>query len=159
MGTVPAKASKPFVQVACVCEKALIEPDGVPSLIRVVDTYTVDAAGELPDLPPGFGVLMPLWVVVSLKSGDVVGEHEVALQLHGPNNQPFPARKWRVVFNGGEHGVNVRVAFTLDSPIFGLYWFDVIWENEVLTRIPFRLKPKATTPTADSAVPSESAKT
>lgn len=29
---------KPFVQVACVCEKVLRESDSVPSLIRILDT-------------------------------------------------------------------------------------------------------------------------
>ncbi|MEO7270387.1 MAG: hypothetical protein ABIX28_05585 [Vicinamibacterales bacterium] len=141
---------KPFVQTACVCEKVLVESDGVPSLIRIVDTYTV----ELPmELPPGYKTATDLTVFVSLKSGDVVGEHEIGLRLNGPDGKARPVRRWPVRLNGQEHGANVRIAFTLTSPEYGLYWFDVLWGDEVLTRVPFRLKAK--TPAAPSGEPTE----
>jgi hypothetical protein len=62
---------------------------------------------------------------------------------------------WPVEFLGGERGVNLKIVFTLQAPKFGLYWFDVLWRDEVLTRIPFRLKSKSIEPTDDVAAPNE----
>lgn len=137
---------KPFVQLACVCEKALVEPDNVASLIRVVDTYTVDPPAV--ELPPNVGVALPLTVVVSLKSGDVVGEHGVGLRLVNPNGDASTVGQWALIFNGGEHGVNIQIAFSLHSPTYGLYWFDVLWGDELLSRIPLRVKPRTSEPAA-----------
>ena len=62
---------KPFVQAACICEKVLVEPDKVASLIRVVDTYFLERPKE--PLPPNVEARLDLTIFVSLKSGDVTG--------------------------------------------------------------------------------------
>ena len=75
--------AKPLVQVACLCERVLQEKDGVFSLIRVVDTYTVS---KLPQTaPPDMKQAIELNAFVSLKSGDFVGESDVWLVLHYPS--------------------------------------------------------------------------
>lgn len=131
---------KPLVQAACICENVLIEPDGVASLIRLVDTYTLQLPdpNELPLLPGVLG--LQLAAFVALKSGDVVGEFEIELQLTDPDGKRQAIRKWPVVMNGGEHGATLRLKFALGNPKQGLYWFDVLWNDEALTRIPFRIK-------------------
>lgn len=141
---------KPLVQVACVCEKVLTEHDNVPSLIRIVDTYTLH-------VPPGQSPsdsAVSLTAFVALKSGEVVGEYEAGLRLVPPDGKATQVRKWPVVLNGSEHGVNLKIEFVIPSPTPGLYWFDVLWGEDVLTRIPFRLKtsPAATAP---SVLPTE----
>src|SRR5258708_6475787 len=113
-------APKPFVQAACICEKVLVEPDNVASLIRVVDTYFI----EMP--PANIKAALDLTLFVSLKSGDVVGEYEIGLRLISPDKKDQPVRRWPVEFLGGEAGVNVKVAFIMPTPEFGLYWFDVL---------------------------------
>jgi hypothetical protein len=143
---------KPFVQIACVCEKVLIEPDNVPSLIRVVDTYLLNMP---PELPTDLKVGMELTAFISLKSGDVIGESEIGLRLVTPDEAETALRMWPVEFGGGEHGVNLKIGFGLEKPQFGLYWFDVLWKDEVLTRIPFRLKPRPVEPTVPLDAPTE----
>jgi hypothetical protein len=155
MGRVSVSNPKPLVQVACICEKVLIEPDNVPSLIRVVDTYTLELPGSEP--PAGFRFGVNLTVFVSLKSGDVVGEFEVGLRLTAPDSTEHPVRTWPVEFRGDEHGANLTIAFSLQEPKFGLYWFDVLWGDDVLTKIPLRLKPRSTESTVAEAVPNETA--
>ena len=148
-----ASTPKPFVQIACVCEKVLIEPDNVPSLIRVVDTYML----ELPatDPPLGIKIAASLTAFISLKSGDVIGDFEVGLRLNAPDGKEHPTRTWPAEFRGAENGVNMKIAFTLQDVKFGLYWFDVLWGDEVLTRIPFRLKPTPSESTDAVAAPNE----
>lgn len=136
------RTATPFVQAACVCEKVLVEADGGVSLVRIVDTLALDIRKEL---PPNAGILPPLTVFVALKSGDVVGEFEVGLRLAAPTGgKVYAPMKWPVVFNGGEHGVNLSVGFAIAEPMYGLYWFDVLWNGDVLTKIPFRLRPNPT---------------
>ena len=149
IGAVPT--SKPFVQVACVCEKVLREHDSVPSLIRVVDTYNVEPLHA--ELPLGLKAALPLTIFVGLKSGDVVGEHAVGIRLVKPDGTLGPLREWPMMFNGGEHGANLQVGFALEAQEFGLFWFDVLWAGEVLTRIPLRVQLKAS---AASDKPNES---
>src|SRR5712692_2849992 len=121
--------TKPYVSVACVCEKAIIEPDNVTSLIRIVDTFHLQVpAGPL---PPGVGGVVGLTVFVAIKSGDVTGQHEIGLVLRKPTGKREPTQKWPVVLTGGEQGANLKIDFNLvlkgEATDFGLYWFDVLW--------------------------------
>jgi hypothetical protein len=134
--------AKPYVAVACVCEKVLIEPDNVASVIRIVDTFHL----QIPDKPPSPGMAtgVQLTAFIAIKAGEVTGEHELGLVLRHPSGKKGDPRKWPVVLNGGEHGANVKIEFVLAGkdgapPELGLYWFDVLWGDEVLTSIPFKL--------------------
>ncbi len=135
---------KPWVQIACVCENVLIEPDNVASLIRVVDTYTLPFAPDAPPIAVPVGVGMQLTAFISLKSGDVIGDFEVGLRLKTPDEDEQPVRRWPIELRGGEHGANLKITFGIQKPKLGLYWFDVLWGDDVLTRIPFRLKAVST---------------
>jgi hypothetical protein len=147
--------TKPYVAVACVCEKAIVEPDNVTSLIRIVDTFYVQIPAA--PLPPGVGGVVSLTVFVSIKSGDVTGEHEVSLVLRQPTGKSEQTQKWLVVLTGGEQGANLKVDFNLglkgETADFGLYWFDVLWGGEVLTSIPLKLI--RAEPTVAPAAPSK----
>ena len=145
-------AQRPLVQVACICEKVLIEPDNVPTLVRVVDTFVLQPQ---PASPPGVPIGVQLTIFVSLKSGEVVGDFEVGVRVNSPEGKDRPLSRWPVEFKGGEHGANLKIDFVLTNPTPGLYWFDVLWDDEILTRIPLRLKETtASEPTAETAEPS-----
>ena len=52
---------------------------------------------------------------------------------------------------GKDHGQNLIVNMTLGIEEDGLYWFDVIFDDEVLTKIPLMVAQESTpapTPTA-----------
>jgi hypothetical protein len=88
----------------------------------------------------------------------VVGTFDVGLRLRRPEEtKEGEIRKWRVEFRGDEAGVHLRIEFVVNEPKFGLYWWDVLWGDDLLTRIPFRLKAKEPVSTGDGAAPSETA--
>lgn len=128
---------KPLVTVACLCEKVLSEPDGVLSLIRIVDQYTVSAPPAVLEsaLPQ-----LVITLVLGLKSNGLVGKHEVVVQMHGPAKSQEP-HKIDVEFqNQPLAGFNIvtQVAIGLVKN-FGEARFDVTFDGEFLTSIPFRL--------------------
>jgi hypothetical protein len=128
---------KPYVQVAAVCESALEEKDGVFSAIRIIDTITVEA--EPPSLPQNIVPTVQFAIVVFLKSGDVTGQSRVSIKMRRPSGAVVEAGSWPIVLNGGEHGANIIAKTRLETGEVGLFWFDVHWNDEVLTRIPLRL--------------------
>jgi hypothetical protein len=133
------KNSKPYVAAAVCCERVLQEKDGVLSAIRIVELLTVP---ELPsNAPPGATLLpYPLTLLVALKSGDFVGESRVSLIVESPDGKrtPFP-ESWPFVFSGGDQGINILANFALPPDKPGLYWFEVLSNDEVLTKVPFKL--------------------
>lgn len=140
--------TKPYVQVATVCERILQDEDKVISAIRLIDTLTIKAIyipkpGNAPaDAQPLAAVqLFDLYILVMLKAGDLVGDFRIALQMRDPKQQtvPLPVDS-PVVLKGGD-GVNVKFQFGLphNAPE-GPYWFDVLWNGDVLTSIPLTLK-------------------
>ena len=140
--------TKPYVQVASVCERVIQESDGVISAIRLVDTLTVQtiAIPKSPEAPQeGHPVnavqLFDLHVLVMLKAGELAGDFRIALQMRDPKGKvvrlPVDAP---VVFKGGD-GVNLNFKFGLpNNGPEGQYWFDVLWSGEILTSIPLMLK-------------------
>lgn len=148
--------TKPFVAVACFCEQVLQEADGVLSAIRIVDTYTIQpSARSIQFTPEGPLPVIPVRGLISLRSGDVKDTGTVELIMHRTTGETVhlsPVEGWPAILQGNEHGFNVRLDFLLGVKNFGLMWFDVTWNGELLTRIPLMLKqaepPK--TPTAPS---------
>lgn len=127
--------------VACICEKALQEKDEVLSLVRIVDIFNIEKFPE--NLVEGIAAVLEFTVAVALKSGDLRGRFEMGLSLRPPIGEakellsPQP-----VVLTGDERGPNLIARVQLKVEEFGLFWCDVIWEKEVLTSIPFRLRLK-----------------
>lgn len=129
--------AKPWVALACVCEHVLHEKDNVMSAIRIVDIFHV--APRPPDMPSTAKQRIDIQALVGVKAGDLSGPFTVQIVLCYPSGlrkelPPFP-----VTLKGGEQGHNVSMRLTVEVREYGLYWFDVLWEGEMLTRIPFKL--------------------
>lgn len=130
----------PYVQVAALCEKVLTEQDGVLSLIRIIDrlTHTAQGPGAPTDLP---AFDYSVTVVLSLKSGRAKGRHQLRIQRELPSGEldekPFEAT---VHLEGGSQGTNVIVGLTTRYEHEGVYWFNVSFDDELLTRMPFEIR-------------------
>ena len=127
---------KPWIQAACICERALHEPDNVLSIIRMVDLLTLKqvtlpSAAIVKDAtqPKSLVQVMDLAIVVTLKSGDLTGDYRISIVMRDPSNNKVTILQESPVVLRGDDGVNVVFRFGLpyNSPI-GRYWFDVIRE-------------------------------
>lgn len=127
----------PYVQVAAVVERVLHETNAVVSLIRVIDRLNINVHGDDPpaELPDGE---LNLTLVVMLKSGDARGRHGVTIQPELPSGQSIAKTSVDLLFEGEDRGVNLIVDLHIPSQE-GLYWFEVMVGDRVLSRVPFRV--------------------
>lgn len=128
----------PFLQAALICERVLREQDGVISAIRIIDQLTHTIIGrtipeELPNVPFNFSLL------ISLKSGRARGRHNVSIALEDPSGARKELFSQSLQLEGEHRGANWVIQANVTFSMEGLYWFDVLIENELATRIPFKL--------------------
>ncbi len=131
-----AEYGGPFVQIAALCEKVLHEQDGVVSLIRIVDRYTVAAPQKGKPLTP----IQPTAVIL-FKAGFATGKYLVKLKVHTPSGKILPEQEFPVLFEGHDRGAGIVAVMNLALEEEGLYWIDVILQDNPapITRIPLRI--------------------
>ena len=131
----------PYIQFAAFCEKVLTEQDGVVSLIRVVDrvTHTRIDPNAPESLPPFDYQLL---AAISLKAGRVSGRHTLKIERQLPSTQVErgAATEITVHLEGENRGANVVVEVAARYEMEGLYWYNVYFDNELITRMPFEVR-------------------
>lgn len=140
----------PFLGAALICERVIQEADGVLTAMRIVDTFTVPAR---PNLPPEIKQGIEFTVLVMLKSGDVRGKSKVAIKLRYPSGKIKDMGENEIVLEGEHRGANLVARTKLAILEWGLHWFDVSWDGQMLTSVPFSVVREST-----NQVPTESAK-
>lgn len=125
---------RPWVQVAAFCNLALQDTTGALSVIRIFDRYTV--VGTTPEMPPS-NIQMTL--VIVFKSGAMIGNFSIGVRPVTPTGQQMPAMEFPGLFEGYERGVQVILPMGMLVQEQGLYWFDVLVDNQLFTRIPLRV--------------------
>lgn len=128
----------PYIQTACICEKVLLEQDGVLSAIRIIDRTIVNVPANLPPeaIPP---LQLSHTLLICLKSGEARGSFSLHLSVEQPSGIRMPEQILPVFLEGEDRGVNLVIPMQLQLQQPGLYWFDLRLEDERLTRIPFRV--------------------
>ena len=129
----------PYVQVAAFCERVLREADGVVSLIRIVDVITHTERGTNPpkDMPE---VRYPLTLVLTLKSGRTRGRHEVTITPELPSGETLPSTTISVRMEGEGKGQNIISQIDIPYSLEGLYWFNVKFNDDIITRLPLEVR-------------------
>lgn len=134
----PVTHDGPYLAAAFLCEKILQEKDEIVSIIRIVDrvTVTVPDAPFPETLPP---VPLNLSAFISLKSGNARGRHTIKWRTETPAGIKLPEQLLSALFEGEDKGVNLILALNMIVDQEGVYWFDVLLEDQLLTRIPLRV--------------------
>jgi hypothetical protein len=129
----------PYIQMAGLCELVLEEKTGVLSLIRIIDTITHKVASpDAPtEMPP---VTYPMKMVIMLKAGRARGRHELKIIPELPSGELKPPLIQSIHMEGEERGVNRIINMLFTFTMEGLYWFNVYFDDSLLTRIPLRVK-------------------
>lgn len=129
----------PYVQISAFCERVLREADGVLSLIRVVDVITHTERGPDPprEMPE---VRYPLTLSLTLKSGRARGRHEITITPELPSGETLPAVTTTVQMEGEGRGINVTSRLDIPYKLEGLYWFNIRFDDHILTRLPLEVR-------------------
>jgi hypothetical protein len=124
----------PHLTAALICERVLQEQDGVLSAIRIVDRVfiSVDSEGN------PRASQHPFTLILAWKSGDARGRYSVRVVMEKPSGEQVPVIQAPIHLEGEDRGVNLVVGVALEADQEGLYWFDVFFEEERVTRIPLR---------------------
>ncbi len=140
-------ADGPHVSIAALCESILDEKNGRMSCIRFLDKLDVNYAvsGDASQLPSPIPI-PPFKVngLIGFKSGSFKGKKSIRIKVIKPSGVEMQIKgdigeALPVVFEGGEHGVNIVLDLTLQVDEEGLYYFDVLVDQEMVTRIPLKV--------------------
>lgn len=133
--SVTLNAHGPFVALAVLCQRYDRQPDGTVDVSGIVDGVGLraESAEQLQHEP----AIVPLTVLVALRAGAERGVRMVEVRGVFPSGLAGPAVSQRVVFSDDRPGVTLRVPLELSVQEPGTYWFDVVVEGRLLTRISF----------------------
>jgi len=138
MMTDDAEYGGPWLQAAVFCEKLLQEQDGVVSLIRVIDRFMIQASGpEPPERMPAARLSMMGYL--AFKSGIARGSYSVTIKGVSPLGRPLPGMTLPMLLEGEDRGAGLGFQLNLDAQEEGLYWFEVLIGERLITRMPLRV--------------------
>lgn len=129
----------PYLAAAFLCERVLVEQDGVKSAIRIVDRVTQTAVG--PNPPEAMEPFNhELTLVVSFKKGHAQGSKLLKISLMNPRGDTRSIMQQTIFFDGQEdRGVDTIGQMQMRLEVEGLYWFEVSLDERFITRIPMRV--------------------
>ncbi len=122
----------PYITAALLCDKVLEEKNGTLSAMRIADRMEYRLEG----VPEGLKPMISICGLVCLKSGPVVGDHTLKVIVEKPGGDRKEAYSLPLKLMGKDHGQNVIMNIALGIEQEGLYWFDVLFDEDLLTRIP-----------------------
>jgi hypothetical protein len=128
-----AASAGPYVSMAVFCQRLDQQPDGTVDVIGVVDGVRVDATMESADAE---AALIRLMGLVSIRAGQVRGRHAMALRAHFPSGDLGASLNRQVELTDREPGATISFPIELQAHEAGTYWFDVFFDERLLTRIP-----------------------
>lgn len=125
----------PYLNVAVICEKVLVEKDGVQTLVRIIDHLHI--RGNSPEMLP---TQLTFTIAVSFRSGLLRGVQKITIAPTSPSGAALPEMGVPVSFEGDDdRGVFVGMETRFVFPEPGLYWMEVKLAGTLVTKIPLRI--------------------
>jgi hypothetical protein len=126
---------RPYLQVATICERHILESDGVLTLFRIIDRFNV--FGNTHEIPP---TMLAFTLVVSFRSGPMRGRLNLKIQPISPNQREIASMEFPILFEGDdERAANFVGQIQFQVQEEGLFWFSIMLEQEEYTRVPLRV--------------------
>jgi hypothetical protein len=126
----------PYLQMAVLCEKVQLDPDGVASIVRVTDEVVIRVGGSTGDWPMR---VVSLSLAMSFNAGAACGRHVVRVE---PAQEGMVAevRELELDFAELNRSNNLVIPLDLEVAGDGLHWFDVYLDDTLVTRVPLRIR-------------------
>jgi hypothetical protein len=140
----------PYIRIATLCEALIEERDGLWTVVRMLDRMTRHAVG-----PQAPGEMEPFTVsthlALHIDTGEARGNHEIAIRLEAPSGLSEQLLATTVTLESADRGVRFHFPGQIAVTSAGLYWFIILFDNQVLTRVPLRILYERLTPGAARA--------
>lgn len=128
----------PYLQMAVLCEKVHIDPDGSASILRVTDQLAIRGDGPNGNWSMAKQVIT-LSLALSFNPGTSRAKHTVRVR---PSDEGAvaPDRELELDFSGTNRSGNLVLPLELEITSDGLYWFDVYLDGSLVTRVPLHVR-------------------
>src|SRR5262249_50179280 len=130
---------------------------GILSAVGILDGCEILIPPDTPSDLPSSSNRIPVAqnILLVFKTGSSPGKHLLKLIVQQPDGQRSEAGKHEIDLSPQPHGgANVRINAALGVFNDGVYWVDVLLDDQLITRMPLNILIKrATMPTAPGASP------
>jgi hypothetical protein len=139
----------PYVIAALFCERVIEGKDGVLSVIRITDKATIEfgttdeaalkillEAQEAKKIAPA----LQITGLIGIKSGPLSGKFTLHVEGVKPSGKRARITSMPVELHGGDSGQNIILNLVIAVDEEGVYWFDILWEDRLLTKIPLTIE-------------------
>jgi hypothetical protein len=148
----------PYVSAALFCDKVVEGKDNTLTVVRIIDKVEMQVVADdktleaLAKVADGIVPKPALSVtgVFGIKSGNLEGKFTVHVEVENPVGKRSRIQSFPVELRGGDSGANFVVNMVLSPEFDGTHWFELIFEERVLSRIPLtisRMRPSTAEPT------------
>lgn len=130
--------AEPHLLVAAICQQANQDQYGSLSLMNMVEQLI--AGSDDPNAPeemPGFR--FDAHLVIIFASGEATGERTVTVIAEAPDGERLPPVDQLIFLRGDDARSTILSSLSLDITQVGVYWFDVLLDGRLVTRIPVRV--------------------
>jgi hypothetical protein len=127
---------KPILLATLFCESVLEEANRTLSVIRIMDRVTVQIPA---DFPEGAKPLVHISGLIALRSGDFIGDAILEIFMNTPSGTRQRVQEFRLPLPGGHQGMNLKMDIKLGLESEGIYWFDVLVNQEHRSRMPLEV--------------------
>jgi hypothetical protein len=126
----------PYLNLATICEKYILEANGALTLFRIVDRFNVQ--GTTPEMPQ---TTISVNLIVNFRAGHVLGPSEVGVRIVDETESSVqPEMKIPILFEAPEEkAAQIIGQINLAVSRAGLYWIVIKLAEEEYTRIPIRV--------------------
>jgi hypothetical protein len=135
---------RPWLAVAAICEKALVEKDRTPSVIRIIDTLTVES--DEPKMPAG---MLRFTLFLMFRGGPATGTKSLKISGLAPSGKEIVNHEHQLRLLGDEHSSILDIAMQMSVSDEGLYWFEIRLDGNLETRVPLRVRHRKRSRSAD----------
>src|SRR5262249_5310375 len=106
--------------------------DNVLSVWRIVDRAMVQKPPNWDGKTP---IALQIHGLISFKSGDTKGQHQLRLVLESPNGKRAKMFEHPIEFAGGDTGINIRINLAMGVTQKGRHLIDVYIDKWLATRV------------------------
>jgi hypothetical protein len=130
----------PYITAALFCDRVIEGKDGVLSVIRIIERAQIELGTNDPVLLQQKVALgLQITGLICIKAGPLEGKFNIRIEAQKPSGKRADLHVFPIELHGGDTGANLILNLTIAVDEDGTHWFDVFFEDRLLTKIPLTI--------------------